>query len=72
MQYPFILTHQLNALPGNLDSLLTDNSIKVVGVNIGGDLARIGRDFGIERAMSRRNKDTFISLGTFARKIDVV
>lgn len=71
-QYLLIRTHQLKKLPSSLVSLLSDNSINVVGVNVGGDIARIGRDFGLVRAVSRRRASTVISLGLMARKRDVV
>jgi hypothetical protein len=41
-------------------------------VNVGGDLARIGREFGAGESIAMRNKETIINLGQCARKRDVV
>ena len=71
-QYLLIRPHKMSTLPSSLVSLLVDNSVNVVGVNVGGDLARIGRDFGIESTMAKRNKSTVINLGSYARKRDAV
>ena len=71
-QYLLIRTHKLDRLPGPLVSLLSSNSVNVVGVNVGGDLLRIGKDFGVQRTLAKRDAKTIISLGVFARKRDVV
>jgi hypothetical protein len=71
IQYLFIRTHNLKKLPPPLVSLLA-GSVPVIGVNIGGDLARLGRDFGVKDDIQRRPKSSIINLGTFARKRDVV
>eukprot|EP00956_Cyclotella_meneghiniana_P003609 scaffold4428_cov57-Cyclotella_meneghiniana.AAC.1 len=67
----FVRTYDKVKLPGPLVSLLSSN-IPVVGVNIGGDLARVGRDFGLEIAIGRRPKESIVNLGTYARKRDVI
>jgi ribonuclease D len=41
-------------------------------VNVGGNLARIGREFGAEQFISMRKKETIINLGQYAWKRDVV
>eukprot|EP00956_Cyclotella_meneghiniana_P022745 scaffold43394_cov22-Cyclotella_meneghiniana.AAC.1 len=71
IQYLFIRTHNMSKLPGPLVSLLS-SSIPVVGVNVGGDLSRIARDFNIGIAIGRRPKSSIINLGTYARKRDVI
>jgi hypothetical protein len=71
IQYIFIRTHKLKKLPGPLVSLFAGD-VPIIGVNIGGDLARIGRDFNITDTIGRRPKSSIINLGTNARKRDVV
>ena len=72
VQYLLLCTHKLRKLPGNLVSFLQDNSFPIVAVNIGGDIARIGRDFGVQRTVGMRCEDRIINLGTYARKSNVV
>ena len=72
-QYLLIRTHLFDTLPHNLINLLTDNTFNIVGVNVGGDMARIARDFKISsNVWSRRTSNTVINLGMYARKRDVV
>ena len=72
MQFLFVRTHKLKRLPGNVVTFFQHNSFNIVGVNLGGDLSRIGKGFGIERAIAKRKKETIINLGLFARVRDVV
>jgi len=39
-----------------------------VGVNVGGDIARLGRNFGAEMVIAKRKWSTIINLGQYARK----
>jgi hypothetical protein len=71
IQYIFIRTHKLKKLPIPLVRLLS-GPVPVIGVNVGGDLARIAHDFDIGHAMGNRPKNTIINLGTYARKRDVI
>ena len=68
-----IRTNKLTRLPTNIISFFKDDSIHIVGVHVGGDLAKIGRDFNLERVMdSRRGGNSVINLGGYARDRDVV
>jgi hypothetical protein len=72
IQHLFIRTHRTQCLSRGLLSLSSNNSINLVGVNVGGDLARIGRKLGAGESIAMRNKETIINLGQYAHKRDVV
>ena len=67
-----IQTSSFKKLPARLVALLQSDTVQIVGVNVGGDLKKIGRDFKIEKEISDMNKDRIINLGVHARKRDVV
>ena len=46
--------------------------VNLVGVNVGGDVAQLGRDYNVEDTVAQRKKSTIINLGQYARKRDVV
>lgn len=62
--------NKLLVLPQPLLDLLSDKSITMVGVNLGGDLAKVGRDFS-NANMAPRRQNT-IELATLARATGVV
>ena len=70
-QYLFVRTRDIDRLPGPLISLLA-SSVPIIGVNVGGNLARIAQDFALGEVIGRRPKQTVINLGTYARKRDVI
>ena len=72
IQVLLIRTHKIKKLPGSLIALLAGSAIPLVGVNIGGDLARIGKDFGISDRIKQRNKSSIVNLGLYARKRDII
>ena len=72
IQHLFVRTHRTQCLSRGLLSLLSNNSTNLVGVNVGGDLARIGCEFGAEEFITMRKKETIINLGQYARKWDVM
>jgi hypothetical protein len=55
-----------------MEAFFRDDSITIVGVNVGGDLAKIGRDFNLSDVMSDRGEGSVINLGSYARDRDVV
>ena len=69
-----IRTHNVTKLPHNLETLLTRDTYKLVGVNVSADLIKIGKDFGIDDILKVAQKDrpNVINLGPFARARDVV
>ncbi len=69
-----IRTHKMTKLPRNLETLLTRDTYKLVGVNVSADLIKIGKDFGIDDILKVAQKDrpNVINLGPFARARDVV
>ena len=60
------------SLPVQLMNLIADERTKKVGVNVGGDLAKIGRDFNCQDEMSAVPDENIINLGLYARRRDVV
>ena len=60
------------SLPIQLMNLITDERIKKVGVNVGGDLAKIGRDFNCQDKIAAMPEENIINLGLYARRRDVV
>ena len=60
-------------LPHRLEALLVGTT-NIVGVNVSGDIAKIGRDFNVSAINSVVQKDrpNVINLGLFARERDVV
>lgn len=67
-----VRTHKLKRLPSGMDAFFRDDSITIVGVQVGGDLAKIGRDFKLSEVMDGRKKGSVINLGGYARDRDVV
>ena len=69
-----IRTHKMTKLPHKLETLLTQNTFKMVGVNVSADLIKIGKDFGIDAILkvSQKDRPNVINLGPFARARDVV
>lgn len=67
-----VQTSKLKKLPSALEALFSDDSVTIVGVQVGGDLAKIGRDFDLTKVMQGRSKESVINLGSFARDLDVV
>ena len=60
------------SLPIQLMNLITDERIKKVGVNVGGDLAKIGRDFNCQDEIATIPEENIVNLGLYARRRDVV
>jgi hypothetical protein len=54
IQHLSVRSHHTQCLSRELLSLLSNNSINFFGVNVGGDLARIGHGFGTEKIISTR------------------
>jgi hypothetical protein len=69
-----IRTHKMKKLPHALETLLTRDTFKIVGVNVSADLIKIGKDFDINSILKVAQKDrpNVINLGPFARARDVV
>jgi hypothetical protein len=67
-----VQTGKLKRLPSALEAFFRDDTIAIVGVQVGGDLAKIGRDFDLSKVVNERREGSVINLGGFARERDVV
>ena len=67
-----IQTRLLKTLPTRLVALFQMDECKIAGVNVGGDLKKIGRDFNLQNVIKGMDKERIINLGVHARKRDVV
>jgi hypothetical protein len=65
--------HHLNTLPAWLLSFLENSFVSFVGINVKGDLSKIGHDFSILQLISNiKDQGRCINLGIFAREQDVI
>lgn len=64
----------LKSLPDNLQNLLLDENIQIVGNKVSGDLIYIGLDFGIEaiKSVDQKKRKNVVNLGMYARLRNVV
>jgi len=70
-----VRTNKMAKLPHMLESLLTGETFKMVGVNVSADIIKIGRDFDINRIKQnkqQKDRSNVINLGPFACARDVV
>ena len=68
MRVLLIMLYRHSKLPDMLEMLLLDTSIKYVGVNVSGDLLKVGRDFQIvDRIRNKVSSQTVVNLGKYAR-----
>ena len=58
------------SLPIQLMNLIADERIKKVGVNVGGDLAKIGRDFNCQDEIAAIPEENIVNLGLAGRHGD--
>jgi hypothetical protein len=72
--YKTALVHTANktTLHRQMEEFFRDDSITIVGVHVGSDLAKIGRDFNLSNVINGRRKESVINLGGYARDRDVV
>ena len=68
-----IRTHKLKRLPDQLTALLLDSTITFTGRQLGGDLAKIARDFTVPRVIEKvHSQGRIAELGLMGRKRGVV
>ncbi|KAL7493375.1 hypothetical protein ACHAWT_002406, partial [Skeletonema menzelii] len=70
-----VRTHQMTKLPHRLESLLTGDTFKMVGVNVSADIIKIGKDFNIsaiKQNKDQKDRPNVINLGPYARARDIV
>lgn len=67
-------TGKWNKLPARMGSLLCNDSVQIAGVNVSGDLKRIGKDFNVSemKAVEQKTRPNVHNLGTYARQRDVI
>lgn len=69
----FLRMCKLGAIPHRVIQFFREDSITLVGVNIGGDLSYIRKDYPeMDQVIKSRQESSNVSLGTYARKRDVV
>jgi hypothetical protein len=70
IQALLLQVHRHSKLPDRFISFLEAPGVTFVGIGVGGDLAKIGRDFGCAATIGLI--ENVINLGGFARKRDVI